>query len=242
MPSGCTKRNSCCIANPFPSPSLCWYKVHTEISSTVKLNSSYIRVRGTPNPWQKDVTVKPQWSCLFPCLPCVFQGRGMGSAESVFHGAVLSVTDNLPSWEEIFSPSLHLLHAFQVTGNFCFAMKNPSRHLPTVYDPSSGSTLGSWGIIETATNVAFQGKWPLSRQLKASERLTSGHLEGIWQDAEKILGYKGNLAVHMNLYLRNEKCLVERGEIDSRKGGWEQREWKMLKTPAFPKRCPFGYN
>lgn len=27
MPSGCTKRNSRCIANLFPSPSLCWYKV-----------------------------------------------------------------------------------------------------------------------------------------------------------------------------------------------------------------------
>lgn len=71
MPSGCTKRNYCCLANPFLSPSLCWCKVHTEISPTVKLNSS-IRVRGTPNTWQKDVTVKPQRSFLFPYLPCVF--------------------------------------------------------------------------------------------------------------------------------------------------------------------------
>lgn len=167
---------------------------------------------------------KPQRIYLFPCLPCVFQGRGTGSAESVFRGAVLSITDNLLSWEEIFSPSLHLLHAFQVMGNFALQWKSRQTLTNCLISQFCIYT-GQLGNNRDSNIYSLLSKVAIKQAIKASEKLTPGHLEDISQDAVKISGYKEDLAVHMNLKWREEMCLAEGREMGRNNSVSQKEEW-----------------
>lgn len=62
-------------ANTLSDPSLCWCKVHRDISPDVDLES-YMRVRGTPNTLQKDMTVlKVTTNLPISLSPLCFPGQ-----------------------------------------------------------------------------------------------------------------------------------------------------------------------
>lgn len=120
----------CACATSLPNNSLCWCRVHREISPAV--NWRYMRVRGTPKTWRKDMTIlKATKDLPMPPLFSLGQEHWLFSVRVSWCSSEHYRYSSKPRWNTVTISAF--IACFPSHGQFLFCNeKNPSGHLPTV--------------------------------------------------------------------------------------------------------------